>query len=147
MSRLAAALVAPMMFALPAAAGVSRHSVQALNDAFAAAMVKGDPSAVAAFYTEDGQLIFFKGQTVKGRAAIQDTLTGMFKGMKVKAMTITSQESHPAGPGWLVDQGTYEMTSVGPDGKEETSKARYLQILRKGKDGRWLLFRDCPLPD
>ena len=65
----------------------------------------------------------------------------------IKAMKITSEELHPLGRGLWLDQGSYEMTSASPDGKEETSKARYLQIFTKGKDGKWLLFRDCPLPD
>lgn len=120
---------------------------EALNKAFAAAMVAGDAAAVAACYTEDGQLFFFQGQTLKGRAAIRATLTEMFKDMRVKAMTITSQEVHALGSHFLVDQGTYAMTTVGADGKETTQKARYLQLLRKDADGQWRLFRDCPLAD
>jgi ketosteroid isomerase-like protein len=47
----------------------------------------------------------------------------------------------------LYDSGRYEMVDVGKDGKETTSKGRYMQILKKGKDGVWRLWRDCPLPN
>ena len=131
---------------LPLAANPAvQAKVNAANDAFAAAMVRGDAVAVAASYTEDGQLYFFKGTTLKGRSAIQEFLTGMLKGMKVLSMKIVSEEIHPLGD-TILDQGHYEMTSEA-DGKVETSKARYLQVYKKGKDGKFLLYRDCPLPD
>jgi uncharacterized protein (TIGR02246 family) len=139
-------LLIPALIALPLAASPAvQAKVDALNDAFAAAMVRGDAAAVAAIYTEDAHLYFFKGTTLKGRAAIQEFLTGMFKGMKVTSMKIVSEEIHPMGD-TVLDEGHYEMTSEA-DGKVETSKARYLQVYKKGKDGKYLLFRDCPLPD
>jgi len=138
-------LPALVTLSLVASPPAETAGVNALNDAFAAAMIKGDAAAVASFYTEDAQLFFFKGTTLKGRAAILEFMTGMFKGMKVKSMKIVSEEASPMGDA-VLDQGTYEMTSEA-DGKVETSKARYLQVLKKGKDGKLLLFRDCPLPD
>jgi uncharacterized protein (TIGR02246 family) len=135
-----------LIAALPLAASPAvQVKVDAANDAFAAAMVRGDAAAVAAIYTEDAHLFFFKGTTLKGRAAIQEFLTGMFKGMKVTAMKIVSEEIHAAGD-TVLDEGHYEMTSEA-DGKVETSKARYIQVFKKGKDGKFLLYRDCPLPD
>jgi uncharacterized protein (TIGR02246 family) len=139
-------LLLAALVALPSAASPAiKAKVDAVNEAFAAAMVQGDAAAVAAFYTEDAQLIFFKGTTLKGRAAIQEFMTGMMKGMKVKSMKIISEEIHPMGD-TLLDQGHYEMISEA-DGKVEASKARYIQVFKKGKDGKLLLFRDCPLPD
>jgi len=139
-------LLLTALVALPLAASPpAKVKVDALNEAFAAAMMKGDAAAVAACYSEDGHLFFFKGTTLKGRAAIQEFLTGMFKGMKVKAMKVVSEETHPLGDA-ILDQGTYEMTSES-DGKVDTTRARYLQVLKKGKGGKFLLFRDCPLAD
>ena len=135
-----------LIVTLPLAASpATQAKVDALNDAFAAAMVRGDAAAVAAFYTEDAHLYFFKGTTLKGRAAIQAFMTGMLKGMKVTSMKIVSEEIHALGD-TILDEGHYEMTSEA-DGKVETSKARYLQVYKKGKDGKLLLYRDCPLPD
>lgn len=135
-----------LIAALPLAASPAvQAKVDAANDAFAAAMVRGDAAAVAAFYTEDAHLIFFKGTTLKGRAAILEFMTGMLKGMKVTSMKIVSEEIHPMGDA-ILDQGHYEMTSEA-DGKVETSKARYLQVYKKGREGKLLLYRDCPLPD
>lgn len=71
---------------------------------------------------------------------------GFFKETRVKSLTVTSEETHSMG-GALLDIGHYEMTTVDKDGKEEISRARYLQVLTKGKDGKWSYFRDCPLPD
>ncbi|GLH72731.1 hypothetical protein GETHLI_12330 [Geothrix limicola] len=140
------ALLLSALLVLPLAADSAlKAKVDTVNDAFAAAMLRGDAAAVAAFYTDDAQLYFFKGTTLKGRAAIQEFMTGMFKGMKVKAMKIVSEESHPMGDA-ILDQGHYEMTSEA-EGKVQTDKARYIQVLKKGQDGQLLLFRDCPLPD
>ncbi len=116
------------------------------NDAFAAAMVKGDAEALADLYAPDGQLFFFKGNTFKGREAIHAFMVGFLKDTKVKAMTITSDESHIMGRSML-DIAHYEMTTVDKDGKEETAKGRAMTVSCKGKDGKWRLWRDVPLPD
>ncbi len=140
---LALAFALPILAASPAKP--SPHADKA-NKAFAAAMVKGDAAAVTSMYTEDGRLYFMDGKTYKGRREIAELMTGFFSGDKVKAMTITSEESHMLGDA-LFDSGRYEMTLVAKDGKETTSKGRYLQVLKKGKDGVWRLWRDCPLPN
>lgn len=121
--------------------------VEALNKRFAESMVKADSAAFVDCYTEDAQLIFFKGQTFKGREALKAFFGEFSKASKVKSMVITSQEWKALGGGYVLDQGSYQMVSVGPDGKEEKGAGRYLQILRKDKDGKWRLFRDCPLMD
>jgi uncharacterized protein (TIGR02246 family) len=136
----------PALVALPLAASPAlQGKVDAHNNAFSAAMVKGDAAAVAALYTADAELLFFKGSTLRGRAAIQETLTGMLKGMKILSMKIVSDQIHVLGDA-ILDQGHYEMTSEA-DGKVETSKARYIQVFKKAKDGSLLLWRDCPLTD
>lgn len=140
---LALALALPALAASPAKP--SPHADKT-NKAFAAAMVKGDAAAVTALYTEDGQLLFMDGKTYKGRKEIQELMAGYFSANKMKSMTITSEESHMLGDA-LYDSGRYEMVDVGKDGKETTSKGRYMQILKKGKDGMWRLWRDCPLPN
>ena len=140
-SLILAALVSVPMLAGPGL----KPKVDALNSAFCAAMIKGDAVAVSGYYTEDARLLFFKGATVKGRAAIRDMMTGMFKGMKVTEMKIVSDECHPLGDA-ILDMGHYEMTTEA-EGKVTTEKARYVQVLKKGKDGQWRLFMDCPLPD
>ncbi len=140
---LALALALPILAAPPS--GPKAH-VDALNKAFTAAAVKGDAAAIAAVYSKDAELLFFKGTTFKGREAIQVFFTGFFKDTKVKAMTLTSEEVHVMGES-IMDIGHYAMTTADKDGKEETSKGRYLEIFSKGKDGQWRLFRDCPLPD
>lgn len=119
---------------------------EAFNKAFAAAAVKGDAAAIADMYSEDGQLLFFKGSPFKGREAIQGFFVGFFKGAQIKAMTITSEDASTFGNA-IVDSGNYEMTTVNKAGVASTSTGRYLQVLTKGQDGQWKLFRDCPLPD
>ena len=136
------ALALPVLAASPGKP--SPHADKA-NKAFAAAMVKADAAAVSNLYTKDAQLLFMDGKTYKGRMEIQGLMAGYFKESKIKAMTITSEESHMLGDA-LLDTGHYETAEVSnKDGKETTSKGRYLQILKKGKDGQWRLFRDCPL--
>ncbi len=138
---LALALSLPALAASPAKP--STHA-DAANKAFAAAMIKGDAVMVAQLYTEDGQLLFFDGKTYKGRREIGDMMAGFFSSNSVKSMTITSEEAHMMG-GMILDIGRYEMVTVGKDGKETASKGRFVDVLKKGKDGKWRLWRDCPL--
>jgi len=140
---LSLALALPAFAAAPS--GPAAHA-DALNRAFSAAAVKGDAAALGALYTKDAELFFFKGSTFKGREDIHAFFDGFFKDTKLKAMAITTEESHLMG-GAILDIGHYEMTTVDKDGKEETSKGRYIQVIKKGQDGKWRYFRDCPLPD
>jgi uncharacterized protein (TIGR02246 family) len=138
---LALALSLPALAASPTKA--SAHA-DAANKAFAAAMLKGDAAAVADMYTEDAHLLFFDGKTYKGRKELLDLFTGYFKDNKVKSMTLTSEEAHMMGNA-VLDIGRYEMVTLGKDGKESASKGRFMDVLKKGKDGKWRLWRDCPL--
>ncbi len=151
--RLSALLVPALSLALAASQAPAKKAgaegtharIQTLNDGFAGDMLKADAAAVAARYSEDAQLLFFKGATFKGRPAIQGFLQDFFKGSKLKAFTVVSEETHAMGD-CILDLGHYEMTAVA-EGKEESSKGRYMQVFRKEKDGKWRVFRDCPLPD
>ena len=123
-----------------------KATAAAVNKAFDQAMMSGDSTAVSDLYTKDAELFFFKGTTLKGRDAIKGFLDGFFKGAKVKNMSVVSEESHTMG-NCILDIGHYEMTTIGEDAKEATSIARYMEVLCKGKDGQWRIWRDCPLPD
>lgn len=138
---LALALSIPALAASP---GKASMAADAANKAFAAAMVKGDAAAVADQYTEDAHLLFFDGKTYKGRKELMELFAGYFKENKVKSMTLTSDEAHMLGDA-VLDIGRYEMVTVGKDGKESASKGRFMDVLKKGKDGKWRLWRDCPL--
>ena len=135
-----------LVLALPVLASPYKPSPKAEthNKAFAAAMVKGDVAALADMYTEDGRLIFFDGKNYSGKAEIKAFFEGFLKENKVKSMTITSEDAAMMG-GAIMDIGSYMMVTVGKDGKESASKGRYMEVLTKGKDGKWRLFRDCPL--
>lgn len=54
------ALTMPILAGAPAAGNA--HAA-ALNKAFSAAFTKGDAAAVADCYTQDAELLFFKGST------------------------------------------------------------------------------------
>lgn len=122
-----------------------RIEVNEFNKAFAEAMARGSADAVADLYSEDGHLLFFKGATFKDRSSIRAFLSEFFKGTGMKSMTLTSEETHRMGA-YILDIGHHEMTTV-TEGKEETSKGRYMQVLKKDRDGKLQIFRDCPLPD
>jgi uncharacterized protein (TIGR02246 family) len=133
-----------LAFSLPGWAGPAKQpegntkdkaAIQKQGAAFAEAFDKGDAKAVAAFWAPDGDYIDQTGLALKGRAAIEKVLAGMFaenKGMKVR---IDGDSLRFVTPDVAVEDGT---TEVFPPGGGAPSKARYTNVLVK-KDGTWLL--------
>jgi uncharacterized protein (TIGR02246 family) len=143
--RLLCLLALPALaFSFPGWAGLANQAggnatdkaaIQKQGAAFVEAFHKGDAKAVAAFWVPDGDYIDQTGLELKGRAAIEKALAGMFadnKGMKVR---IDGNSLRFVTPDVAVEDGT---TEVFPAGGGPPSKARYTNILVK-KDGTWLL--------
>jgi uncharacterized protein (TIGR02246 family) len=114
-----------------------REAIGAANTEFAAAYRRGDARAVAARYTEGGQLYPPNEKVVGGREAIERFWKAAMDA-GVKAVELKTVEAEGLGDS-AVEAGTY--TLYGKDGAT-LDRGKYL-VLWKRVGGEWRLHRDC----
>ncbi len=110
-------------------------AIQKTAEEFAEAFNKGDAKALAAFFTEDGDMIDQEGHQVKGRKAIEELYAKLFAETKGAKLHITITSLRVARPDLALEDGLTEVTS--PDGGPP-SAARYTVVHVK-QEGKWLL--------
>jgi uncharacterized protein (TIGR02246 family) len=116
---------------------VPRAAIEAANAEFAAATSRGEAAAVAAMYTERGQLFPPNEKIVEGRAAIERYWKAAIES-GIKAIELTTTEVEGLGDS-AVEVGSY--TLFGKD-RRAVDRGKYL-VLWKRVDGVWKLHRDC----
>jgi uncharacterized protein (TIGR02246 family) len=117
--------------------GDPREGIEAANAKFAAAYSRGDAAALAAMYTERGQLFPPNEKIIEGRAAIEKFWkAAMDSGIKTVELKTTEVEGLGES---AVEMGSY--TLYGKDGAA-MDRGKYL-VLWKRVDGAWKLHRDC----
>jgi uncharacterized protein (TIGR02246 family) len=122
------------------AALVARHldpTVVQRSDAYATAMLTGDPAKIASFYSDDG-IEMMPGRTwVEGRGAIQGLHQELCGGpVKITGFTFTHLDASVVGD-TAYDVGTYRqtMTAPGAPGPIE-DVGKYVAILKR-TGGEW----------
>lgn len=132
------ALALGLAFLLPARPGhadEARDAVEAGNQAFIAAFLKGDADALAQLYTEDAQVIAPGAPVARGRSAIaaawQRTLDTGVQGLRLDTAEVESSGD------LACETGIVRL--VARDGTE--SQGRYV-VVWKREGGRWKLHRD-----
>jgi len=119
--------------------GISASMVELgqMNRDFAAALNAKDAQAAAALYTEDAVLIPPGEPLVRGRAAIEEYWRGAIESGGVRDVSVETMDALSSGSlGY--ETGSFVLTANGPDGEALTDKGRYIEILRREPDGRWL---------
>ena len=114
-----------------------RAGIEAANAEFAAAYRRGEAGAVAAMYTERGQLFPPNEKIVEGRAPIERYWkAAMDSGIRTIELKTTEVEGLGES---AVEVGSY--TLYGKDGAA-MDRGKYV-VLWKRVDGAWKLHRDC----
>jgi uncharacterized protein (TIGR02246 family) len=117
--------------------GDPREAIEAANAEFAAVYSRGDAAALAAMYTERGQLFPPNEKIVEGRAAIEKFWkAAMDSG--IKTVELKTNEVEGLGES-AVEVGSYML--YGKDGAA-MDRGKYL-MLWKRVDGTWKFHRDC----
>lgn len=119
----------------PTELSATKEELGQMNRDFAAALNAGDATKAASYYAEDAVIIPPGEAMVSGRPAIEAYWKGaLAAGMRdAKVATVDAKSS--GSQGWEI--GTFELTVNGPDGKPMTDKGRYIELLRRGADGKW----------
>jgi uncharacterized protein (TIGR02246 family) len=122
-------------------AAAVKAKIEAGNKIFVQAMLKGDAAAAASCYAENAVTLSPNMPMVKGRAAIEKSLTGMMQpSMKMKEFTASTISVEGAGD-IAVELGkvllTYEM-----NGKVLADTGKYLTVWKKQADASWKVAYD-----
>lgn len=142
---LALSLVVSSAGAAPAAQ-TKDPALDKLAADWAAAFAKGDAKALAAFYTDDAVRSTQEAGTVVGRAAIEKEFAANFAGpWKGAKIAIKLGSTHPVGPEVAVNEGTYEVSATGPDGKPMVLKGYYVNTIVK-RAGAWVIASNAAVP-
>jgi uncharacterized protein (TIGR02246 family) len=116
---------------------MDKSIIEKLNDTLAAALNKGDASAVAAMYTEDAFVLPPGAEAVKGRAAIE-----AFWRQAVQQLSdakLTTIDVLPLGPEAAREIGTVTLKTRSQPPQEIVGK--YVVLWRK-EGGGWKLATD-----
>ena len=142
-----AALLAILSAGLaPASAQTKDPALDKLAADWAAAFAKGDAKALAGLYTETAVRTSQEAGTMVGRAAIEKEFVANFAGpWKGAKITIKVGSTHAVGTDIAVNEGTWEVTGTGPDGKPMTLRGTYLNTIVK-KAGAWVLASNAAVP-
>jgi len=125
-----------------------RRMLDTADASFAAALMRGDQKALAAYYTDDAVLLGTGMKAVVGHAAIEQTFGG-FVGM----FTISNarlQTTDVVINGDLVTVvGTYSMTlhPKAGTGADVADSGKFLTVWERVGNGSWKILRDCSNSD
>ena len=103
---------------------------------------KGDYRAVAAYYTEDAQLIATQVETIEGRPAIERFWRTASEGANAAGVRRTVQVEDAGSDGGL----GYLRGTVVLDMGERATTVRYLTLWKREADGRWRIAVDISSP-
>jgi uncharacterized protein (TIGR02246 family) len=108
-----------------------------MNRDFAAALNAKDAEAAAALYTEDAVLIPPGEPLVRGRKAIEEYWRAAIESGGVRNVSVETMDALSSGSlGY--ETGSFVLTANGPDGEAAVDSGRYIELLRREPDGRWL---------
>lgn len=112
-----------------------RSQIEAGNREFMAAFAKRDAAAVAALYTDGGQLLPPNSDVVRGHEAIREFWQGAMT-LGLTGATLETVDVDASGE-TAVEVGRYRLTA----GDAEADHGKYI-VVWKNVDGRWKLHRD-----
>ena len=115
----------------------SKIELGQMNRDFAAALNAKDAKAAAAAYTEDAVLIPPGEPLVRGREAIEEYWRGAIELGGIRDVSVETMDALSSGSlGY--ETGSFVLTVNGSDGEAVIERGRYIELLRREPDGRWL---------
>ncbi len=129
-------LAAILMCAGPALADPAAI-VKAHSEAFAKAANACDIPAVLKLYENDAVIIWpVEGEVATGKAGIEKVVEEQCSGGAKPSLKLISSDSRAIGKNYIINVGTWDSTSPGPDGKPMTARVRTTELLHKS-GGKW----------
>jgi len=117
-------------------ASASKVELGQMNRDFAAALNAKDAKMAASLYTEDAVLIPPGEALVRGRANIEAYWKAAIESGGVRDVSVETIDAQSSGAlGYEI--GTFALTANGPNGEAVKDKGRYIELLKRGPDGKW----------
>lgn len=114
----------------------SKEELGQMNRDFVLALNAKDAKKAASYYAEDAVLYPPGEAPVIGRKAIEAYWKGAIETGGVRDATVETIDAKSSGDlGYEI--GAFTLTANGPDGKPVTDRGRFVELLRRGSDGRW----------
>ena len=114
----------------------SQEELGQMNRDFVVALNAKDATKAASYYAEDAVLYPPGEEPVHGREAIEAYWKGAIESGGVRDATVETIDAKSSGDlGYEV--GAFTLTANGPDGKPVVDRGRFVELLRRGPDGRW----------
>ncbi|HSA89650.1 MAG TPA: SgcJ/EcaC family oxidoreductase [Burkholderiales bacterium] len=107
----------------------------------AEAINRGDLDAALALYEKDAVMVVQPGQLARGAAEVRNALAG-FIGLKPTLRMETEQVVETGDVALYL--GRWSLRGTDPSGQPVTMSGESSDILRRQKDGRWLIALDNP---
>jgi uncharacterized protein (TIGR02246 family) len=131
---------------VPAGAQAKDPALDKLAADWAAAFARGDAKALAGFYTDDAVRTTQDAGTTIGRAAIEKEFAANFAGpWKGATIAIKVGSSRPVSTDIAVNEGTWEVSATGPDGKPMTTSGYYVNTIVR-RAGAWVIASNATIP-
>ena len=124
----------------------ARAAIERANDEWLPAMKRQDARAIAEVYADDGVFVLPSGDSVKGRAAIEQLMRDRFsRSGPVVGGTLT--QDHLVAAGSMIYEWGHAEIAMGGGGNLSASRvsARYLTVWQRDASGRWRIIRNLSL--
>jgi len=122
-------------------------AIHALVKEWSAAAQAKDAERFTSFYAPDAALMLEDAPDARGSAAIREAAAGTMQDPNF-ALSFAADKVVVARAGDLAyEEGTYTLTTTGPDKKPATEKGHYIVVWQKQADGAWKVIRDVPVSD
>jgi len=114
--------------------------VSQMGDEFAASLNAKDALRATSLYTVDAVLLPPNGEMIRGLAAIEACWKGLLaQGLsEIQSHSLASASSGDLG----FETGEFELTIRVPGGSVIKDRGKYLNVLKRGSDGRWRITYD-----
>jgi uncharacterized protein (TIGR02246 family) len=124
----------------------ARAAIARANDDWLPAMKRQDARAIAEVYADDGVFVLPSGDSVKGRAAIEQLMRDRFSRTGPVVGGALTQDNLVAAGSMIYEWGHAEI-ATGGRGNQSTSRvrARYLTVWQRDGSGRWRIIRNLSL--
>jgi uncharacterized protein (TIGR02246 family) len=107
----------------------------------AAAINRGDLEAALALYEKDAVMVVQPGQLARAAAELKNALAGF---IALKPMLRMEAEQVIEAGDLALYQGRWSLRGTDPGGQPVAMSGESSDILRRQKDGRWLIALDNP---
>lgn len=124
----------------------ARAAIERANSDWLPAMKRQDAQAIAEVYADDGVFVLPNGDSVKGRAAIEQLMRDRFSRTDPVVGGTLTQDNLVAAGSMIYEWGHAEI-AMGGRGTQSASRvsARYLTVWQRDASGRWRIIRNLSL--